>query len=92
MLDEGGKVDDLIIFRHRQGQWKKIQANKCLLNDLTELLCLLILLNLWYCDGVFYGGHRGFYTARLLFNVSKHHSEKLSGNRVRAEFGKVLHL
>lgn len=47
-------------------------ANKCPLNNLTELSCLLILLNLGYCDGVFNGGHREFYTARLLFNVSKH--------------------
>lgn len=60
---------------------EKNSANKCPLNNLNELLCLL---NLWYCDGVFWsvldGGRSEFYTARLLFDVSKHYSEKLSVN------------
>lgn len=58
---------------------EKDSANKCPLNNLNELLCLL---NLWYCDGVFWsvldGGQSEFY--RLLFDVSKHYSEKLSVN------------
>lgn len=37
MSDGGGKVDDLIIFGHKQGLIDRDWANKCALNNLTEL-------------------------------------------------------